>query len=321
MDSDAKKTMSIVVTTYSNARLQDTFDLLDSIRRQTYLDFEVVLVVEGSRSMYNDIASYLDDTYPLTRLFFRSESLGLSAARNFGAKVSQGDIIAFVDDDAVLSPNWADQVVKSFEDPSIVAVTGPALPLWEDKTMAWLPEELYWIIGCTSWCGWTQLRTVRNAWGMNMSFKREAFESAGGFSIDMGGIKGRRLHGEETEFSLRVIQKTGKKIVYNPCTAVGHKVPSRRLTTRAIIKTSFWMGYTRRQLQTLFPKKNKTEDVLQPEHELLRNMAVNLFPNMLKTFFRNPFVACRIVCVTQLALLTVIIGYLSGMSAAKSGFK
>lgn len=317
---DVRTTVSIVVTTYNDARFQDVIALMESICAQRYCEIEVILVVEGSKTLYDNLASYLEEnSICRVQLIFSPKCLGLSSARNLGIEASKGDIIAFVDDDVILGQNWAEQMVKSYGDSSIIGVTGPALPLWEDESMSWLPKELYWLIGCTAWCDWKGMRKVRNVWGMNMSFRREAFKSTGGFSKEIGGVRGRRLHGEETELSIRVIRRTGKTIVYNPDVKVCHKVRRRRLTTLSIARASYWMGYTRHQLKTMFPPRCRSStDLLEPEHQLLKSILTELLPKTFRAFFPSPRISCRKIWITALSLTFVFSGYLSHLFIARA---
>ena len=91
---------------------------------------------------------------------------------------ANGDIITFTDDDALPFPEWLEEIVKTFTGgDSIIGVTGLALPLWQEESMNWFPEEFYWMIGCTAFSKLTEVEEVRNAWGANMSFTKEAFIS------------------------------------------------------------------------------------------------------------------------------------------------
>ena len=89
------------------------------------------------------------------------------------------DMIGFVDDDVVFFPKWAEELTKSFDDDSIIGITGPALPLWEGPKMSCFPEEFYWIISRTAWFDCNGKRKVRNAWRTNMAFRKEPFSLCG----------------------------------------------------------------------------------------------------------------------------------------------
>jgi glycosyltransferase involved in cell wall biosynthesis len=161
--------LSIIITAYTTERLADIYELLKSIKSQTYANTETIFVVERSKQLLERISSYAtENNIPNLKVLFNDGEPGLSAARNVGIKAAKGDIIAFVDDDVLLYPDWAEKMINAHRDDSIIGVTGPAIPLWEDPSMAWFPQEFYWIISCTAWDTEDCVKEVRNAWGMNI---------------------------------------------------------------------------------------------------------------------------------------------------------
>jgi glycosyltransferase involved in cell wall biosynthesis len=291
-------------------RSKDSLELLDSVKNQGYPHIETIVVVERLQELLGGIKRYAaeDARYPI-RVVFNFGEPGLSASRNIGISEAKGDIIAFADDDVVLTENWAEEMAKTYEDQSIIGVTGEALPLWQNGNARWLPKEFYWIIGCTAWSHCDRITDVRNVWGMNISFRRGAFDMAGGFSHDIGGLQGKRIHGEEVELSERIKKVSKKRIVYNPEVRVHHKVYKYRLMPRYIAKTSYWIGYTRQSLKRMADDTETKSDILYVEHRLLRNIVTEIPLDILKTCFCNPLAAFRKVSVTIIALSSVAYGY------------
>ena len=309
---DAKPLLSIIVTSYTLDRLQDVQELLDSLQAQSYQNTEIVLVGEGDAELCDKIRAYAESrNIANLKIVFNHGAPGLSAARDLGVRHSRAEIVAFIDDDAVAFPDWAEQVVRSFSDETIIGLTGPALPLWIDKKTSWFPEELYWIIGCTGWSQTNGVREVRNVWGMNMAFRRQAFAAAAGFSEDIGGVQGKRLHGEEVDLSLRVRKETGRRIVYNPGVKVMHKVYGRRLSAKWISKTCYWTGYTRHALKRLSQRYGIKDDFLSVERRLLGRIVKGLLPRTLASLFVSPRRALRTLWIVMMALLFVAVGYFS----------
>jgi glycosyltransferase involved in cell wall biosynthesis len=166
--------LSIIITAYTTERLNDIHELLKSIKNQSYLNIETIFVVERSKELLEKVHSFAEEyNIPHLKVLFNDGEPRLSAARNVGIKKASGDIIAFVDDDVLLYPDWAENMVKAFYDDSIFGVTGPAIPLWEDNSMAWFPKEFYWIISCTAGITEDRIKEVRNAWGMNISREKQ----------------------------------------------------------------------------------------------------------------------------------------------------
>lgn len=309
--------ISIIVPCYTMERLRDVTELLDSVQSQTYRNIETLIVAERSPELASSIRGYVQEKgYSNVQVLYNEnqDEWGSYSARNLGIEQAQGDILAFIDDDALLFPDWAEETVRSYaEDGSVIGLTGPILPLWEHDSMAWFPKELYWIFSCTYW-DWTEKTGVRNGYGTNISFLREAFDSCGTFKSSLGVEKGwgksdwQRPGAKETEFSLRVTQKTGKRIVYNPNTRVRHKVYRYRLSTGFIARRAYWEGYAKALLNRWYrPSDSK---VLATEYDLLRRIFFNLLPHSLGLLFRHPMIATRRLWVTAVVLSCVGGGYL-----------
>ncbi len=312
-----KPIVSIVVTSYTMERFKDLTELLDSFQAQTYRSFETIVVAERSTELYDRLKAYSEEKgYSNTRVLFNPGPWGLSPARNLGIKKARGDIIAFIDDDALPFPEWLEEIVKTFAgEDSIIGVTGFAFPLWKDESLKWFPEEFYWIFGCSAWCGLTEMKEVRNAWGANMSFAKEAFDLSGlfdeaNFGSSVAYEKGKHaLIGDDTEFSIRLRRETRKRIIYNPDVKVWHKVYRFRLTPRFIRRYAYRHAYSKAVIKKLYGD-NQSEDVLAREHELLRRILLRLLPGILVGFFREPVVSWRKLSVTLRVLFYTALGYL-----------
>jgi cellulose synthase/poly-beta-1,6-N-acetylglucosamine synthase-like glycosyltransferase len=221
---------------------------------------------------------------------------GLCEARNLAINHAVGEIFAFVDDDVVLTPEWAHEVLRTFADPSIIALTGSAFPLWSDKSGS-LPEDLDWLVSCTSWYQWKDVREVRNVWGLNMAFRREAFEKCGLFPTNLGYHRGPMS--EDLGFSIIVRKATQKRIVFNPAVKVFHKVQSYRLTWAFIAERSYWTGHCRRMLKSYYPGE-----------EMSFSADSVMLPRMVKRLFAAAFTGLREFSLTSVVLLFVTLGYL-----------
>lgn len=309
--------LSIVVTSYTTERLKDIFELLDSMKAQTYPNTETIFVVERSMELFDHIQRYVvEKALPQVKVIFNNGEQGMSAARNLGINQARGDMIAFIDDDALLFPDWAKETVKTYQDNLVIGVTGPILPLWEDGAVDWFPEELDWIFSCAGFSGITEKSEVRNVFGTNMSFKREAFDSSGLFLTHLGAKGGGKsgkheLVGDETELSIRVRRKTGKRLLFNPNVKVKHRVYKYRITPIFIARRAYWEGYTKAMFGRMYQDKDSDEKLLGVEYDLLRRILTKLLPNILGGFFRKPIVAWRKLRVTTIALFFVALGYYS----------
>jgi glycosyltransferase involved in cell wall biosynthesis len=310
--------LSVVVASYTLERLNDIFKLLDGIKAQTYKSIETVIVVDGSESLLRQIESYANlIALPNTRFILNKGERGASAARNLGIREARGDIIGFIDDDAVPFDDWAEEMVRSYDTDTVIGVTGPAVPLWEDDSMSWFPEELHWIVSCTTWFDCKEVKSIRHVWFENASFRKEAFTQAGYLDTTVGphdstqGFKESEFRNgtisDDLELSLRVKARTGKAIVYNPKVRVWHKVDKKRLQMSYIRKWSYWTGRSKSKLGRMHSKGDKS--ILSPEHQLLKRIFTKLFPNIVKTSFSQPRNAWRKLSVTVNVLFFVALGY------------
>ena len=300
--------LSVIATSYTLDRLGDVFDLMESLKAQSYAPLEVLFVAEGSRELCARVAAHIAERGIANgRVLFNGGEPGLSAARNVGIQAARGEILAFLDDDTIAFPDWAGEVVRACQADAVVGLTGATLPLWDDEAMSWLPEEMYWLISCTGWTGWREVREVRNAWGHNMAFRREAFRACGGFHNGHGFHRG--AFAEDNEFSLRTRAATGKKIVFSPQARVWHKVHRYRLSWAWAAERSYFIGRSRPMLQ----RAARAAATLGVERGLLRRLLTGVLPRTLASLPRHPRLAGRKLALILVSLTFLSLGYLSGL--------
>jgi len=316
--------LSVVVTTYTPGRLGDVKELLESLNAQTYANMEVIFVGEGAPELCDEVQSFARSIGQANlRTWFNSGEPGLSLARNLGVAHARGDIIGFVDDDVVLFPDWAENMMKPYADDAVIGVTGPAYPIWRDDRMKWLPKEFYWIVSCTEFTGWRETRLIRSAWGMNMSFRREAFEYCA-FSSNFGktdaGTEALKAGPfDDAEFSIALRMKTGRVLVYAPNAAVCHKVYGYRLTSRFVRRQAYWQGYSKALYRRIY-RQDADMRRLEREMDLLGRIFSRLLPSILVEAFVHPRLAWKKFSLSATVLLHVAVGYLAGTWPRLAGF-
>ena len=299
--------ISIVVTSYTLARLADIRDLLDSIKSQSVQDFEVVYVVERSKELLQNVESMLDERGLSAKTVYNDTRLGLPESRNLGIKAATGEIIGFVDDDVVLDRDWCKAAQEGFESiTGIAGATGPAYPLWVNEPLLWLPPELDWLIGCTRWVVSSQPIEVTNVWGMNMCFLRRALDESGRFLERSGMRNGRTVGwlGEDIELSSR-IRMWGGRLLFLPGMKVLNKVYDYRMSNRYVLERSIRAGYDRGALVSFARLLSGGTQ----EAGILKSLARNLILTP-STYGRTRANLRKLSSVSLLAASGLSVGYL-----------
>ncbi len=218
-------TISVVICAYTEQRWDDVLAAVRSVRAQSLSPLEILLVVDHNPALHARLAAELPDV----RVVENREERGLSGGKNTGVALSRGEVVAFLDDDAVAEPDWLKFMAAAYDRPEVAGVGGMTLPLWETGRPVWFPPEFDWVVGCT-FVG-RQPGPVRNLLGGNASFRREVFDVAGGFPTHIGRTAAdtRPLGCEETEFCIRVSQRMpGSVFLYEPGAVIHHRAPAAR---------------------------------------------------------------------------------------------
>ncbi|WP_055492648.1 glycosyltransferase family 2 protein [Streptomyces sp. TP-A0356] len=222
--------ISVVICVYTEDRWEDILAAVASVRTQSRPARETLLVVDHNETLLERLTREYKEVEEV-RVLANAGPRGLSAGRNTGIAASCGEIIAFLDDDAVAERDWLRHFASAYEDPRVLAVGGRTMPVWASgRRPAWFPEEFDWVVGCT-YKGLPPGRVrVRNVLGGNASFRRTAFEVAGGFATGIGRDGDKRpLGGEETELCIRLARARPDAVVLIDDRAViHHRVPEPR---------------------------------------------------------------------------------------------
>ncbi|BCM65871.1 putative succinoglycan biosynthesis protein [Streptomyces sp. EAS-AB2608] len=222
--------ISVVICVYTEDRWDDILAAVSSVRAQSYPALETLLVVDHNPPLLARLARVYEESDGV-RVLANAGPRGLSAGRNTGIAASRGEVIAFLDDDAVAERDWLRHFAAGYADPRVLAVGGRTVPSWASgRRPAWFPEEFDWVVGCT-YKGLPPGRVrVRNVLGGNASFRRTAFEAAGGFATGIGRDGDRRPLGcEETELCIRLTRvRPDAVLLIDDRAVIHHRVPRPR---------------------------------------------------------------------------------------------
>lgn len=113
--------ISFVIPVYN--RPDEIVELLQSLDRQQFRDFEVIVVEDGSTVPCADVVAPFRDTLHLT--YLSKPNSGPGPSRNYGAKYAKGDYIIVLDSDVILPDDYTTAVCKALADGRIDAFGGP----------------------------------------------------------------------------------------------------------------------------------------------------------------------------------------------------
>ena len=217
----------MLICAYTLDRLDVLSQAIESVRAQSVAAHEIVLVIDHSPELLAEAKR----RWPGLRLLENQEEQGLSGARNSGVAACSGDVVAFLDDDALAAPDWLERLGEAYRDPSVLGAGGTVRPAWVEGKPAWFPPEFDWVVGCTHSGMPRQRQAVRNLVGANMSFRREALAEVGAFRHELGRVGTIPAGCEETDLCIRVGKRWPEaQILYDPAAAVDHVVPAGRGT-------------------------------------------------------------------------------------------
>lgn len=192
--------------------------------------WQLLIIDNNSTDDSLAVARAIAERYPGQVRAHVEKELGLSAARNAAIDLAEGEILAFIDDDAFPEPQWLRGLVDALAGDGALAAGGPVEPIFSAELPPWLedrylPYLTVWDLGPEI----LELRYNEYPRGANMAFRREAFERFGTFSHHLGRRGASLLSCEETELCLR-IERGGGKVIYTPEARVGHQIDAGRIT-------------------------------------------------------------------------------------------
>jgi GT2 family glycosyltransferase len=215
--------VSVVVASYNG--MPTLRACLESLEQQSYPDYEVILVDDGSTDDTPKLVRARPDgtnPFPHLRVIRHDQNAGLSVARNTGIESAQGEIIAFTDADCRADEDWLRFLVSALVEDGFAAMGGPNLLPPEDSPVAAA------VMASPGGPAHVMLndREAEHIPGCNMAFFRHALEAVGGFDPVFTRA------GDDVDLCWR-LEQAGFRIGFNPAAFVWHY---RRSTTLAYLK-------------------------------------------------------------------------------------
>lgn len=171
---------------------------------------------------------------------------GLSRARNLALSAG-GDVIAFVDDDAVVADGWWDALRRRWDaaPADVACIGGPIRPRYSVDPPGWFSDGISHTL--TLLDRGAEVRDLdpreEAVYGANISFRTAPLREVGGFDPSLGHSGTRVWFAEEDE-AQRALARAGYRVRYVPDAAVWHVIPAERLTRGSFLRRRFAFGTT-----------------------------------------------------------------------------
>ena len=232
---------SVIVPVYN--RIDEVHDLMQSLSRQTFTDFEVIIVEDGSTQPCKQVVEQYASTMQ-ARYFFKSNE-GRSIARNYGIERAQGDYFVFFDSDCVIPETYFETLSKSLDENYVDCFGGPdaahdSFSLTQ-KAINFSRTAFLTTGGIRG--GKVQLEKFVPR-SFNMGYSRKVWQQVGGF---------REMFSEDIDMSTR-IRQAGFSIRLIREAFVYHK---RRVDFSKFARQTYVFGMSRITLKLLYPQSLK----------------------------------------------------------------
>ncbi|HVZ93245.1 MAG TPA: glycosyltransferase family 2 protein [Phycisphaerales bacterium] len=226
---------SIVICTHNrSAILARTLEGMTRLEVPPGAEAELVVIVNACTDDSERVAREWVARMPVpTRVVVEPEA-GHSVARNRGVAESRHDLIVFTDDDVLIDPRWASEIVAVYrEHGERVGVVGGKVELWWSavERPGWMPKDLEWLLA--SHDRGDEVKELRTAdlFGASFSFRRAVFEQCGPFRKDLGR-KGKHLGAFEEAVFIESAIRGGWRAFYTGRARVKHWVHPERATQK-----------------------------------------------------------------------------------------
>lgn len=270
-----KLALSITVCTFN--RGQHLEKCLESLANQSFKNFEVVIVDGGSTDSTNQVISRYSKKLKIKKVVYKGKEL--SRVRDQGWRKAEGEFVSWIDDDVVVSKNWAKEVIVTFDkNKNIGGVSGPTIvpkkllvkrdvfsfyhkkglwnlfgKLWE----IWFLEGSRYQIGkltkSGAWTPGSNFASSKKVKGLidvdyleacNMTLPRSLIKKVGGYDYDYQKVA------EWCELDLAIrVKNLGYRLVFNPKAVVHHHISqggvySRRTYAKQRMENFFKFYFT-----------------------------------------------------------------------------
>lgn len=241
--------ISVILCTYN--RKKYIYNVLKSLASNTLPSdrYEIVLVDNNCTDNTRSECDRFAQDFPAVNFkYFVEKNQGLSHARNRGIKESSGNVLVYVDDDALVNTAYLQTYADFFKQhPEIDAAGGPIIPQYETKEPEWMSRIIKMLLTGYKYHGNQQKEFPKGDYpgGGNAAYRAYVFEKVGGFNVELGR-KGDNLAGAEEKDIFDKMTTLGMRFYYLPNAILYHIIPEKKLSKDYFDRLTYSIGKSER---------------------------------------------------------------------------
>lgn len=230
-------TITVAIACYNSQAFVG--DVLQGLSIQSRPPMEIIVVDDGS----TDQSRTVIDAFGSVRVIRHDHNQGIAAARNTAWQHARGDIVAYLDADAVPHPRFIHELSQCYGDPSIDGAGGQAVEqICRTDGDRWRSEVLF-----QHW-GRRTRANVPFLFGISGSYRRSALAAVGGFDPFF------RFSGEDMDLGFR-LHRSGRRLMYTPKAVVYHMRSDDRRSVRKMAYRHCYGGFLAQRKNSCFLNK------------------------------------------------------------------
>jgi glycosyltransferase involved in cell wall biosynthesis len=236
--------ITIILCTFNRCEsLPTALNSVAASRLPANVEWEVLVVDNNSCDKTRSIVEEFAKRFPGRIRYLFEAQQGKSFALNSGIRKASGSVIAFLDDDVTVEPDWLHKLTANLFGSAWGGAGGKIVLQWPAHIPNWLSTEgPYARHGFPGFdLGPVAKELDGPPFGCNMAFRKEMFEKYGNFRTDLGPTPVSQIRAEDTEFGRRVLA-AGERLRYEPDAIVYHPVPEDRLNQKYFLDWCFDNG-------------------------------------------------------------------------------
>ena len=223
--------ISVILCTYNRCRsLEKALASVSLSTMPNSVEWDVLVVDNNSHDQTRAVVENYCQKHPKHFRYLFEPHPGKSYALNSGIREANADVLAFMDDDVEVDPNWLHNLTAPLNNEQWAGTGGRILPESAFTPPRWLDTSgRYGLAPLAMFDLGMDACELREApFGTNMAFRKEMFAKYGGFRTDLGPQPGSQIRNEDVEFGDRLLA-AGERFGYEPAAVVYHAISQSRL--------------------------------------------------------------------------------------------